>query len=326
MRRRLFIGMGAAASILTWPPASAESGKFPDRPIRIILGFAPGGSYDPIIRTIQPKMAELLGEPVVVENRPGGSTVIACNAVYRSPPDGYTLLFTGGGGHAVHTIDQPQIPYDPIRDFTPIATTSLADWAFAVAPSLPVTSLAEYIAYCKANPGKVSFASSGTGRINHLAMERFNLAAHIRTVHVPYKSNSNALTDLATGRIHAYFTAAASLLPFIKGGRLRGLAYTSSDPNSVPAAFRFASVGIPELDETCSVEILLGPAKMAPELVSQLSSTIEKVLAMPDVRSAFKLQSEVPYYRNSQQTLERLVSDQERYTKVIRAAGIKMEG
>jgi tripartite-type tricarboxylate transporter receptor subunit TctC len=144
-------------------------------------------------------------------------------------------------------------------------------------------------------------------------------------VHVPYKTNGNALTDLATGRIQSYFTASASLLPFVKDNRLRALAYTSSDINQVPPALRFASVGMPELDGTCSVEILLGPANMPAALVAQLGSTIEKILAMPDVKAAFKAQSEVPYYRNGAQTLERLVYDQDRYTRVIRAAGIRME-
>ncbi len=324
MRRKFLLQMGAMASVLSTPRVFAQGAKFPDRPIRIIVGFAPGGSYDPIIRTMQPKITELLGQPVIVENRPGASTAIACNAVRLSSPDGHTLLFTGGGGHSVHTVDQPQIPYDPIKDFTAVATTSLAEWAFAIHPSLPAKNLAEYVAYAKANPDKISYASSGVGRINHLAMERFNLAAGIKTVHVPYKSNGNALTDLATGRIQAYFTAAASLQPIIENGRIRALAYTSADPASVPAPLRFASVGQPELDGTCSVEILLGPANMPDAIVSLWGSTIEKVLAMPDVQAAFRAQKEVAYFRNSAQTLERLKFDQDRYTKVIRAAHLQM--
>lgn len=324
MRRKFMLQIGAIASMVSAPRVFAQGSRFPDRTIRIILGFAPGGSYDPIIRTMQPKISELLGQPVIVENRPGASTAIACNAVRLSPPDGHTLLFTGGGGHSVHTIDQPQIPYDPIKDFTAIATTSLAEWTFAVHPSLPAKNLTEYVAYARANPDKISFASSGVGRINHLAMERFNMAAGIKAVHVPYKASGSALTDLATGRIHAYFTAAASLQPFIDDGKIRALAYTSADPASIPPALRFASVGQPELDGTCSVEILLGPANMPASVVSLWGSTLQKVLAMPDVQASFKAQKEVAYFRDSAQTLERLKFDQDRYTKVIRAAHINM--
>jgi len=208
MRRTFLKQVAALAAGAAAPGVFGQGGgAFPDRPVRVIVGFAPGGSVDPIIRIMQPKMAELLGQPLVIDNRPGASTSVACYAVKQAAPDGHTLLFTAGTGHAVHAIDRPGIPYDPLRDFTPVATVSRSGWAFVVSPSLPVGTIGEYVAYCRSHPGKVSFGSSGTGLLNHLVMVRFNLAAGIEVVHVPYKATPNALIDVAENRIQAYFTS-----------------------------------------------------------------------------------------------------------------------
>ncbi|MES3000003.1 MAG: tripartite tricarboxylate transporter substrate binding protein [Pseudomonadota bacterium] len=324
MRRTFLTQMAAMAATLAAPKAFAQAAKFPDHPIRVMVGFAPGGSVDPIIRLMQPKLGELLGQPWVIENRPGGSTSIACSAVKQAPADGYTLLFTAGSGHAVHTIDQPQYSYDPLKDFVPIASASRAGWAFAVTNSLPVKTLAEYVAYCKANPNKISFGSSGVGLINHLAMERFNMAAGIKCVHVPYKSSGSTITDLVSGRIQAYFTAASSLQPLINAGQLRAIAYTAVGTGEVAPAQMFASIGLPDLDQIDSLNVLLGPAGMPASAQAILTAACEKVLAMPDVQAGIKAQQQVAFFENSAKTMERLKGYKEQYTQVIRAANIKM--
>jgi tripartite-type tricarboxylate transporter receptor subunit TctC len=324
MRRKFLIQLTTMAASLAVPKAFAQGAKFPDHPIRVIVGFAPGGSVDPIIRIMQPKLGELLGQQWVIENRPGGSTSIACSAVKHAPADGHTLLFTAGSGHSVHTIDQPQYSYDPLKDFVPIATASRAGWAFAVTNALPVKTLAEYVAYCKANPNKISFGSSGVGLINHLAMERFNLAAGIKCVHVPYKASGTTVTDLVTGRIQAYFTAASSLQPFINSGQLRAIAYTSVGNSDVAPQQTFASIGLPDLDQIDSINVLLGPSGMPASSVAILTAACEKVLAMPDVQAGIKAQQQVAFFQNSANTMERLKAYKEQYTQVIRAANIKM--
>ncbi len=324
MRRTFLKQMTALAGTAVIPGAFAQSARFPNGPIRVIVAFAPGGSVDPIIRIMQPKLEALLGTSIVVENKPGGSTSIACNAVKQAPADGQTLLFTAGSGHSVHTIDQPQYSYDPLKDFVPVCAASRAGWAFVVTNSLPVKNLAEYVAYAKAHPNQISYGSSGVGLINHLAMERFNILAGIKAVHVPYKASGTTLTDLVSGRIHSYFTAASSLQPFITSGQLRVIAYTGPVGFDYDAKLKFATINLAEMDETDAVNVLLAPSGVPASTMSALTSACEKVLAMPDVQTAIKAQQQVAFFENSEKCLARLRTYQEKYVQVIRAANIKM--
>lgn len=326
MRRSFLKNMVALGAGFAVPRAFATSDNYPDRPIRVIVGFAPGGSVDPIIRIMQPKMSELLGQPIIIDNRPGASTSLACYAVKQAAPDGYTLLFTAGTGHAVHAIDRPEIPYDPIKDFTPVATVSRSGWAFVVSPALPVKNIAEYVAYCKANPDKVSFGSSGVGLLNHLVMVRFNIASGIRVVHVPYKATPNALIDLAENRIQAYFTSTTSVQALVKSGRIRALAYTATKEGDMPAGMTFSVAGYPEFDKVDSINALLGPANMPVPLVAKLDAVAEKVLGMPEIGAAMAQQEQFAFYQNGQQLTERLHLEHDKYLQVIRSAHIKMGG
>lgn len=325
--RRAFLTRMAAlgASLALVPKALAQAG-YPNMPIRILVAFAPGDSVDTVIRIVQPKLSELLGQPVIVENRPGAGTAIAAGAVTKAAADGYTLLFTASGAHVIHTIGQPQYQYEPIKDFTAIASISRAGWAFVVHPSLPVNSIAEYIAYAKANPNKISYGSSGIGAGNHLVMVRFNLATGIQTEHIPYKSSPNAVMDVAAGRLQAYFTSRSSLQPMIDAGRIRALAFTATQPGEFPASMSFAAAGFPEFDAVDTNNILLGPANLPPQVLGKLSAAIEQVLALPEIQASIAAQKQSAYFRNSQQIGERLNSDYEKYKSIIRDAKINMQG
>jgi len=325
MRRKFLTQMAAAAAGTAAVPVLAQ-GAYPSQNIRIIVAFAPGGSVDPIIRIIQPKLNEMLGQPIVIENRPGGTTSIAATAVTKSAPDGYTLFFTAANTHVIHTIGRPHIPYDALKDFTSIAAVSRSGYVFAIHPSIPANTIAEYVAYCKANPNKVSYASSGIGNANHLAMERFNLATGIRTTHVPYKAAATAYMDFLAGRVQAYFSTTSVLQPGIEAGQLRGLAYTATQEGDVPKDKTFTAAGLPEFETVDSLNIVLGPARMPPAVVARLESTIQKALGMADIKAAMQKQKQYAYFMSGAALLDRMTKDRVRYEQIIKDANIKLEG
>lgn len=323
MRRQFLMQMAALAAGAAASRAFAQATTFPDKPIRVIVAFAPGGSVDPMIRIVQPKMNELLGQPIVVENRPGATSSLAAGAVTKSPADGYTLLYTAANTHVLHTINASHISYDPIDDFTPIATLSRSGYTMTIHPSIPATTIAELVAYCKANPNQLSFASTGVGNADHLSFERFNLATGIKTVHVPYKAAATAYLDLLAGRVHAYFTATPVTEPGIRAGKLRGLAYTVPEGE---AQKNFSAAGLPELDGADSLNVLLGPANLAPSVVARLQDAVEKSLAMADVKAAIKSQNAEAYFLNGAQLKERLRDNLAIFKKIIKDANIKLVG
>lgn len=326
MRRQFLARMAALCAGAAAPSVFAQTGAYPNRIIKMIVSFGPVGSLDPIMRIIQPKMNEVLGQTIIIENRPGGTTSIAAGMVNKSPADGYTLLFTAAGTHLVHTIGRPHIPYHPINDFTPIAAVSRSGFVMAVHPSVPATTIAELVAYCKANPGKLNYASAGIGNNNHLAFERFNLATGIKTTHVPYKETSALTTDLLAGRVQAYFSTTAVLQPGIEAGQLRGLAYTATQEGQVPKHLTFTAAGLPEFENVDSLNIILGPANLPPAIVARLQAAVEAALAVPENKAAIQAQKQYAYFMTGAQLGERMRSDLVRYHQIIKDADIKLEG
>jgi tripartite-type tricarboxylate transporter receptor subunit TctC len=326
MRRTFLKQAVALTATAAVPSVFAQEGAFPTRPITVIVAFGAGGSVDPSIRVLQSKLSAMLGQPLIIENRPGGSTSIACNTVKASAADAYTLLLTTGGGHATHTIDRPEFKYDPIKDFGAVATLTRSSWAFVVNPAVPAKTISEYVSYARANPGKISYSSSGVGLLNHLAMERFNIAAGITAVNVPYKDTGTAVIDLVSGRIQAAFTARSGFQPQIDVGAVRALAYTATRPGEFGPEYSFASAGFPQIDDTDTINVLLGPAHMPPAAVARLSAAIQKALAMPDVQAQFATLEQAAFYLNPEQTTARMISEHDKYLAIIRAAHIKMGG
>ena len=207
--------------------AGAQAGPaYPDRPIRIEVGFPPGGAIDTIARTIAPKMAESMGQAVVVENRPGAGGIISAQSVARSSPDGYTLFMGTMGNFSITPALKKDLPYSVEKDFAPITLVASSDFVLYVNPNLPVKSVSELITYSKSHPQGIHFSSSGLGGLPHMAGEMFNAATGAKMVHVPYKGSSPSISDVMAGQVQLTFEAAAIGLPFVKAGKLRALATT----------------------------------------------------------------------------------------------------
>jgi len=281
-------GMLTAALIATAgfsAPGMAAS-SYPTKPVRIIVPFSPGGATDIMTRLVAERLAGKLGETVIVENKPGGGTMIASDYVARAEPDGYTLLMAASSlGIAPSTYTK--VSYDPIKDFAPVSQVASVVHILEVHPSVPAKTVGELIAYLKANPGKVSYASVGAGSSTHLEAELFKSLAGVKMEHIPYKGSAPALNDLVAGRVQVMFDAWASSGPFVKDGRLRALAVTTAQPSpSVPDLPTVAASGLPGYSAMPWLGIV-APAGTPAPIIDQLYSAIAEILKEPAVKQKF---------------------------------------
>jgi tripartite-type tricarboxylate transporter receptor subunit TctC len=287
----VILGMATLASVLASTPAVAQS-DFPLRPIKIIVGFAPGGPTDVQARLLASKLSPILNQTVVIENKPGASTTIALAEVARATPDGYTLSFGGSGAFATTPVTMASIPYNPKTAFEPIAITGEEQIAFAVNPSLPAKTLAEFVALAKQNPGKYSFGSSGQGNITHLTGELLKLrAGDIQIEHIAYKGAAPALNDVLAGHVQMMVGGLGSVYPMHQSGKLRVLAITSKDRVSyakdIPTA---EEAGVKNLIAG-STFVLLAPAKTPKNVIQKLNQAVNEALKeasyQQDMRAAY---------------------------------------
>ena len=241
--RRIALALVAALMI----PLIAHAQAWPTRQtIKFIVVYPPGGASDVTARILGAKLSESLGQSVVIENKPGANGIIALEYVAKSAPDGYTILMANLGPNAINPVVYNKLPYDAIKDFAPITLTTIVPQIMVVTPSLPIKSVQELIAYAKANPGKVTFASAGNGASNHLSGELFNAMAGIKMVHVPYKGDTPSMTDVMSGTVDVAFPTAVAAMPHIKSGRLRAIAVTSAKRiPSLPDLPTVAEAGLP---------------------------------------------------------------------------------
>lgn len=322
MRRQFIKQVVSMAAVAAASPFVFAQGKYPERPIRMLVPYPPGGSMDPIARVIAQKLNEQTGQAVIVDNRPGGNTSIATGFVAKAPPDGYTLLFSSVGTHIIHAM-QSKVPYDILRDFSTICTVSRSGYMLAVNPSVPAHTVPELIAYAKANPGKLNFGSAGIGNANHLAGELFNMSTGVKITHVPYKGTSLAMTDLLAGRLQMFFSTVSALQSHVDAGALRAIAYTSQPPGRPPVP-TFEQFGLKDFDKIELVTMLLGPRATPPAIVTQVANNVHKALEMPDVGSAIAAQNQSIYYMGPQQLAERLKSDRAKFAEIVEKANIKL--
>lgn len=287
----VILGMATVASVLASTPAVAQS-DFPVRPIKIIVGFAPGGPTDVQARLLARKLSPILNQTVVIENKPGASTTIALSEVARAAPDGYTLSFGGSGAFATTPVTMASIPYNPKTAFEAIAMTGEEQIAFAVNPSLPAKTLAEFIALAKQNPGKYSFGSSGQGNITHLTGELLKQrAGDINIEHIAYKGAAPALNDVLAGHVQMMVGGLGSVYPMHQNGKLRVLAITSKDRVSyakdIPTA---GEAGVKDLIAG-STFVLLAPAKTPKNVIQKLNQAVNEALKeasfQQDMRDAY---------------------------------------
>jgi tripartite-type tricarboxylate transporter receptor subunit TctC len=271
----------AACAVLA--PFAAQAQDWPTKqPVKFVIPYPPGGASDVTARVLAQKLGEALKQTFVVENKPGANGIIALESVARAAPDGYTILMANLGPNAINPVVYEKLPYDAIKDFTPITLTSIVPQILVVSPALPIKSVPELIAYMKANPGKLTFASAGNGSSNHLSGELFNGMAGIKMRHVPYKGDTPAMTDVISGQVDVMFPTAIAAMPHVKSGRLRAIGATSA--KRIPSLPDVPAVAetVPGF-EAVSWGGVMAPAGTPPEVVRTLNREINRILKMPDV-------------------------------------------
>jgi tripartite-type tricarboxylate transporter receptor subunit TctC len=273
------------AIALVWQPAHAEPG-YPVRPVQLVVTVPPGGAADFIARIIAAKLADALGQSVIVANRGGAAGTTAAAGVAKSPPDGYTLLLNTISTHGIGPHLYANLPYDPVKDFAPVILVAQLPLIMTVTAPLPAQSVADVIALAIARPGQLAFASSGTGGAPHLSGELFKELAGIDILHVPYRGSGPAVVDLVAGRVAIMFDAAPSLLPFILSGQLRPLAAASRQRHRLlPETTTFVELGYERMDISLWYGVV-APAATPPAIVQRLNAELARILDMADVRKS----------------------------------------
>lgn len=296
---------------------------YPSRPIRIVVGFQIGGGTDITARVVGAKLQEVLAQPVIVDNKPGAGGVIAAEFVAKSPPDGYTLMMNGASVMTINPALYPKLSYDALRDFVPISNVVLLPFVVAVHPSVPANSIQEFIAYAKANPGKLNFSTAAVG--GHVAGQMFNQMAGINIPLILYKGGAPAVTALIAGEVQMTITDAGSLASQIRAGRARALAVTTAKrATAMPELPTVAEAGIPGY-ETGTWFGLFAPAGTSDLIVSKLNAEVARIVNLPDVREKLAALGGEPVGGTSEQFAAQMRSEITRYTAAIKAANIKPE-
>ena len=303
-------------------PASAQQ-PYPAKPIRIISPYPAGGTTDILARMVGPKLTESWGQQVLVDNRPGGNTIIGSEAMVKAPPDGYTLLCILSSHVIVPTL--VATPYDPVKDFAAVATIASTQLVLVVHPSVPAKTLQEVIALAKRRPGELNYGSGGSGTVTHLAGEYFNMLAGVRTQHIPYKGSSQALVDVMGGQVHMYYSPPIVALPHIKSGRLRPIAATGDARiSALPQVPTAAEAGLKGFELNIWYG-LLAPAATPRPIIDKLGAEIARILATPAIREQLVSQGMVPFVSTPDQFAALIKTDLAKYTKIVRTANIKLE-
>jgi len=301
---------------------SAAAQQYPTRTIRLIVPFPPAGATDIVGRIVAQKLSETLGQPVVVENRPGAGGTLGSDLAAKAAPDGYTLLIATTSTHSIGPVLQ-KLPYDPIRDFAPITQVADVPNVLVVSPKLPVKTLQEFVALARSQPGKLNYASSGVGTIVHLNGELFKLIAKVDLVHVPYKGTQLATADLASGSVAMMVDSLASALPNIHSGNVRPLALESPRRSALlPEVPTFAEAGMPEFDLATWFG-MFAPAGTPAGIVARLQREIAASLKSPEVVERLAAVGADPVGSTPAQFVERIRRDGAKWAEVIRAANIK---
>jgi len=320
-RRAIFalmavLALATSARTQTSPTQASPTQTWPSSPIRMVVPFAPGGGADLMARILADPLSKRLGQPIVIENKPGAGATLGADFVAKAQPDGYTLLWTTPGPQITNPYLMPKLPYDPFKDFTAIATAVTAVNVLVVTPSLPVKSVSELIAYAKANPGKLNFSSSGIGASSHLSGELFKMMAGIDIVHVAYRGSGPALQDLLAGNVQMSIDTVAVLLPHIQAGTLRALGVATIERNpSLPDLPPIADT-LPGF-EGSSINYINGPAGMPQPVVERLNREINAVLSDPDVRKRMEVAGFTPIVESQTALVTRIAQEQDKWKKVI---------
>jgi tripartite-type tricarboxylate transporter receptor subunit TctC len=314
----------AAAGAVALLSAAAFAQSYPAKPVRIIVPFAAGGPADVYARVIGRTLQEPLGQSFVIEDRPGGGSVVGTDVVAKAPADGYTLLMMSN----THTVNEsllPKKPFQLMRDFVPITPVNYSDLVLVIHPSVGIDSVKRLVAMAQARPGVLNYASSGPGTPYHMAGELFKSMAKVDIVHVPYKGSSGARTDVLGGQIEMMFDAITTMAPNVQAGRVRALATTGRTRSAVlPNVPTVNEAGVPGYDAVIWLGIM-APASTPKPIVDRLNAEIRKVLARPDIKDAWKKQGAETMDMSPEQFGEFLRGDIQKWASVVKGAGIKAD-
>jgi len=326
MQRGLRAAAGAAAGFVFMAIAGHPVAQtFPAKPVRIVVPVAPGGNLDLVTRSIAQKMTEGLGQQVLVDNRPGASGTIGTEVVMRAPADGHTLLSVSPIFVASPSV-LPKIGYDPVRDFSAVSLTAIVPQILVVHPSLPVKTLKQFIALAKARPGELAYGTAGNGSTAHFTTELFGRQAGVRMTHVPYKGNAPALVDVVAGQIALMFDTLSTSLPYVRAGRVQGLAVTSAKRSPVlPDVPTVAEAALPGY-EFPVFNGLVAPAGTPPAVVTRLRAEIAKAVQTPEVRARFLEQGvELVASETPERFAAFIRADAAQYAKLAKEIGVRVE-
>jgi tripartite-type tricarboxylate transporter receptor subunit TctC len=323
-RRALAAALGAA-SLWLGLSFTAAAQDYPTRAIRLVVPYPPGGPTDVVARIVANAMAEKLGQPLVVENRPGGAAgTVGGRYVASADPDGYTLVMSQVGSLTVAPFLY-KLDYDPIKDFAPIGIVAETPEILTINPSLPANSVAEFVAYAKSNPGKIDFASPGVGTLPHLLGEQLQLAAGIKLTHVPYRGAGPAVSDLLGGQVQVMFDSTSVMLPHIEAGRLRALAISSASRiTQIPNVPTVAEAGYPQLTESLWTA-LLAPAATPEPIIQKLNGALNESVKTPEVQRAYANLDVVTRTLSPQELRTFMAEEVRKWAQVVARAGIKGE-
>ncbi|HEX4885217.1 MAG TPA: tripartite tricarboxylate transporter substrate binding protein [Casimicrobiaceae bacterium] len=323
-RRDVAAALVAAAALAIAAPAAAQA-TWPSKPIRVVVPFPPGGTTDILARAAAQKMTEAWGQQVVVDNRPGAGGNIGAELVAKAPADGYTMLMGTVGTHAINASLYAKMPYDHVKDFVPVVLVAGVPNVLVVHPSVPAASVQELIAYGKANPGKLNFASSGSGTSIHLAGELFKVSTGVQMQHVPYKGSAPALADLLGGQVQLMFDNLPSALPHIRAGKLRALAVTSATrAPALPDVPTVAEAGVPGF-EASSWFGLLAPAGTPPDVVAKVNGELARWIATADAKEKLLAQGANAAGGTPEDFAKHIAAETAKWANVVKASGAKVD-
>lgn len=311
--------------LLTFNPQDVHAQAYPSKPIRFVVPYPAGGPLDTIARLLGAKVGESVKQPVVVDNKPGAGGNIGADIVAKSAPDGYTILMGAVATHAINPTLYKAIPYDPIKDFAPVTQVASTPNVLVVHPSVPTTSVREFIAHAKANPGKLNFGSGSTGSAGHLAGELFKSMAGVDMAHIPYKGAAPAMQDLVAGQIQLMFDNLASALTQVRAGKVKALAVTTAKRTPfAPEIPTVAESGLPGFDISTWFGVF-APAGTPREALDRLHAEFAKALAAPDVREKMVNMGAEPVGNRPEEFAAFVRAEAEKYAGVIKASGAKVD-
>ena len=321
---RVFMHFIATLALYTLSTLAAAQG-YPNKALRLIVPFPPGGSTDLLGRAVALRLADALGQPVVVDNRPGANTIVAYEATLNAPADGYTLLFESFNGLVLNPNLYARLPYDPERDFAPVAQVATSGFIVVVNPAVQANTLQEFVALARANPGRINFASAGIGNSTHVAAESFLSTAGIKLNHVPYKGSASALPELINGQVQVMFDTPITSMPFVRAGKLRALAVSGAKRiAAMPDLPTIAELGYPGFSAGTYYSVVVRRGTPQPA-IDRLSNEIRRIAALPELRDLFAPQGIDASPGSADELGALLRTDRARFPKVIKGANITLE-